>query len=392
MLLTIIIVFMSASPPAADSAKGLTVCAVGDVMVNRDEPGTAFDLARPVFAAADVNFGNCESTYAEHGSRNPAARGEVRAHPNNVAGLRHAGFHVMSFANNHHLDAGYEAFMRTLEVLHEQGIATCGAGANLAEAREPAIIERNGTRIAFVGYSSILFPGYEASSKAPGCTPLRVHTYYRQIEIEQPGSHPHIITVPDEGDVRALEHDIVAAKERADVVVFTPHWGIHFTPVAIAPYERELARIAIDAGADIVLGHHQHILKGVDVYEGKVIFHGLGNFVMDVHMQAHAGREALQEMQDQYPEFAVGYREDYPTYPFHPLARMTMIARFTVDGGGIASVGFVPCYINPTGQPEPLSADHERFGDVVDYVREITRRAGFETGFEQDGDHIVVRV
>ena len=381
---------MSARAP--DRAGRLTVCAVGDVMVNRDQPGTAFELAQPVFAAADVTFGNCESTYSEHGSRNPAARGEVRAHPSNVAGLRHAGFDVMSFANNHHLDAGYEAFLRTLEVLHEHGIATCGAGRNLAEAHEPAIVERNATRIAFLGYSSILFPGYEASSKAPGCAPLRVSTYYRQIEIEQPGSHPHIATVPDPDDVRALQEDIAEAKKRADVVVFTPHWGIHFTPVAVAPYERELARVAIDAGADIVLGHHQHILKGVDVHDGKVIFHGLGNFVMDVHMEAHAGRAALQEMQDQYPDYAVGYRSDYPTYPFHPLARMTVIARFTVENGGVSRVGFVPCYINPAGQPEPLSADHERFGGVVDYVREISQGAGFATRFEQDGDEIVVCV
>src|ERR1700741_1045557 len=168
MLLTIIIVIMpSNSNPRPDTA--VTVCAVGDVMVNRDEPGTALDLARPVFAAGDITFGNCESTYAEQGSRNPAARGEVRADPSNVAGLSHAGFDVMSFANNHHLDAGYEAFLRTLEVLHEHGIATCGAGANLAEARGLAIVERGGTRVAFLGYSSILFPGYEASSKAPGC-------------------------------------------------------------------------------------------------------------------------------------------------------------------------------------------------------------------------------
>jgi poly-gamma-glutamate capsule biosynthesis protein CapA/YwtB (metallophosphatase superfamily) len=378
------------STPASDQA--LTVCAVGDVMVNREEPTTAFELARPVFDAADVTFGNCESTYAEQGSRNPAARGEVRAHPNNVEGLRDAGFDVMSFANNHHLDAGYDAFLRTLDVLHEHGIATCGAGPDLATAREPAIVERNGTLLAFLGYSSILFPGYEASSKAPGCAPLRVHTYYRQIEIEQPGSHPHIATVPDEGDVRALKEDIENAKRQADIVVFTPHWGIHFTPVVVAPYERELARIAIEAGADIVLGHHQHILKGVDVYAGKFIFHGLGNFVMDVHMEAHAGRASLQEMQDQYPEYAVSYRSDYPTYPFHPLARRTVIARFTVEGKRITRVGFVPCYINPTGQPEPLSAEHERFVEVADYLREISLAAGFRTRFEQDGDEIVVGI
>jgi poly-gamma-glutamate synthesis protein (capsule biosynthesis protein) len=392
MLLTIIMVAMPQTPGAPGGNGAVTVCAVGDVMVNRDEPKTAFDLALPLFERTDVVFGNCESTYSEHGSRNPATRGEVRADPSNVGGLRDAGFDVMSFANNHHLDAGYEAFMRTLDVLHEHGIETCGAGGNIAAAREPAILERNGTRIAFLGYSSILFPGYEASAKAPGCAPLRVHTYYRQVEIEQPGSHPNITTVPDEGDVQALREDIVAAKERADVVVFTPHWGIHFTPVEIASYERELARIAIDAGADIVVGHHQHILKGVDVYNGKVIFHGLGNFVMDVHMEVHAGGAGLIEMQNQYPGYAVAYREDYPTYPFHPLARRTVIAQFTVEDGVIARVGFAPCYINPGGQPEPLPAGHEHFEEVVDYMREISRGAGFETQFEQDGDEVVVRV
>jgi poly-gamma-glutamate capsule biosynthesis protein CapA/YwtB (metallophosphatase superfamily) len=370
----------------------VSVCAVGDVMVKRDQPGTMFELVKPVFDVADVTFGNCESTYAEQGSRNPVARGEVRADPSNVAGLRYAGFDVMSFANNHHLDAGYEAFLRTLDVLHEHGIATCGAGRDIAAAREPAIIERNGTRIAFLGYSSILFPGYEASAKAPGCAPLRVHTYYRQVEIEQPGSHPHIATVPDERDVQALREDVAAAKEHADIVVFSPHWGIHFTPVVVAPYEGALARIAIDAGADIVLGHHQHVLKGVDVYEGKVIFHGLGNFAMDVHMKEHAGGAALQEMQDQYPEYAVGYREDYPTYPFHPLSRRTGIARFAVEDGRIVRVGFVPCYINPAGQPEPLASGHERFEEVAGYLQEISAAAGFATRFEPAGDELVVCV
>src|SRR6201987_5076654 len=118
MLLTIIIVIMpSNSNPRPDTA--VTVCAVGDVMVNRDEPGTAFELARPVFAAGYITFGNCESTYAEQGSRNPEARGEARAAPTTGAGWSHAGFAVSSFANTHPLAACYESFLRTGEVLHE---------------------------------------------------------------------------------------------------------------------------------------------------------------------------------------------------------------------------------------------------------------------------------
>src|SRR6266851_4973303 len=95
----------------------LRICAVGDVIVNRDQPETLFELARPVLHGADITFGDCESNYAysERASRNPACRGMMLAHPDNVKALTYAGFDVMTFANNHHLDAGYVAFFDTLE-------------------------------------------------------------------------------------------------------------------------------------------------------------------------------------------------------------------------------------------------------------------------------------
>src|SRR6476661_8665549 len=124
----------------------VVVCAVGDVMVDRPEPVTAFALSRDALRAADITFGNCESTYSTRGTRHPMTRGEVRADPRNVDALVDAGFDVMSFANNHHMDSGDDAFFDTLAELHGRGIVTCGAGANLAEARLPAVIERNGTK------------------------------------------------------------------------------------------------------------------------------------------------------------------------------------------------------------------------------------------------------
>ena len=144
------------------------------------------------------------------------------------------------------------------------------------------------------------------------------------------------------------------------------------------------------AGADIILGCHQHVLKGIEVYRGKAIFYGLGNFAMDVPMTEHQKNASLQEMQGRYPEHAVGYREDYPTYPFHPLARRSGIARFEVKGRRITRVGFLPCYINPSGQPEPLSPDHDRFEEVVGYVEEITAAAGLSTEFQRDGSELLV--
>ena len=370
----------------------IVLAAVGDLMVNREDPDSLFDHSRSVLAAADITFGNCESVYAEEGSRNPAARGEIRAHPRNAEALAGAGFDAMTFANNHHLDSGYDAFFRTMDVLAALGIEVCGTGADLDEAREPAIIERNGTRVAFLGYSSILFPGYEAGRGKPGCAPLRVHTHYHQIEVEQPGSEPEIRTFTNDEDLAALVADIERAKDRADVVVVSPHWGVHFSPIVVADYETEVARAAIDAGADLILGHHQHILKAVQVYRGKVIFHGLGNFAVDCAHNATPGKEspALLEMQSLYPEYKFGWRDESPGYPFHPDARRTMIARCRIRAGEIREVSYVPCYIGPGGEPQAQAAGDDHFEDVATYVEEITAAVGFDTRFSRRDDEVVV--
>jgi poly-gamma-glutamate capsule biosynthesis protein CapA/YwtB (metallophosphatase superfamily) len=375
-----------------DAEGVVTLCAVGDIMVNRDDPASIFDLAGPVLRDADATFGNCESTYSERGSRNPATRGEVRAHPRNLDAFTAAGFDVVSFANNHHLDAGYDAFFDTLDALRERGIATCGAGRDLAEARQPAILERNGTRVAFLGYSAILFPGYEAADNRPGCAPLRVHTHYEQVEIEQPGSAPDVITFTREEDLEALREDVRVARERADVVVVTPHWGIHFEPATIAQYETEVGRAAIDAGADVVLGHHQHILKPVQVYKGKVIVHGMGNFAMDADIKKHGTSPAVKEMQARYPGYCFAYQEETPTYPFPAEARMTVIVRCEITGGAFTEVALIPCYINAGGQPEPLRSDDPRFAQVADYLRTISESQGLDTTLKAVDDRLVVEV
>jgi poly-gamma-glutamate synthesis protein (capsule biosynthesis protein) len=297
----------------------------------------------------------------------------------------------MSFANNHHLDWGYEAFFDTLDSLREAGIASVGSGKDEDEARKPVIIEKKGVRVAFLAYAPVTFMGYEADSNKAGSAPLTIHTYYRQVEHEQPGTAPDILTFADQGHLEAMREDIAKAKSLADIVVPTFHWGLHYAPVLLSMYEFEVGHAAIDAGADIILGHHQHILKGIEVYKGRVIFHGLSNFAFDAHMSEHAHSPELKKMVSRYgEEFSVSFREDYPSYPFHPDARQTIIAKIYISKEEITKVSFLPCLINKNGQPEPLEPGDGKFEKVKEYVEDITRQADLDTKFSAEDGEVTV--
>lgn len=372
----------------------MELCAVGDVSVNREIPASAFDLVRPILSGAGITFGNCESVYSDRGDRDPHTSGVVYASPMIVPALAQAGFDVMNFANNHALDRGREAFTETLELLHRNGISTCGAGRDLEEASAAKVVERHGTKCAFIGCSSILFPGYDATKQRPGCAPLNVTTTYEQAEMEQPGSPPRIATSADPIDLERIISEVKRVRDAVDLVVFTAHWGLHFTPAAVADYENEVAHAVIDAGADLVLGHHQHILKPVQVYRGKVIFHGMGNFIFDLSYRQMDLRPDFKAELAAYTRRYAGYnpkdQADYPTYPFHPDSRQTMIVRARIADRQVVEVGFTPCYINPAGQPEPLAEGDQRFSQVTSYVERITEAMGFDTRFVPEGDRVRV--
>ena len=138
------------------------------------------------------------------------------------------------------MDWGPDALLDTVALLHEQGIKTVGAGRNLAEAREPAIVERDGVRVAFLAYCSVLREGYAAKPGSRGIAPMRAHTYYEPAEY-QAGMPPRVVTFPYEEDLSALVDDVSAARKAADAVVVSLHWGLHFIPRAIADYQPRVA-------------------------------------------------------------------------------------------------------------------------------------------------------
>jgi poly-gamma-glutamate synthesis protein (capsule biosynthesis protein) len=259
----------------------VAVLALGDVGANRAEAGTIFRGCELALHAGDLTFAQLETTVTERGARAPNARLAMRAPPAMARAARAAGIDVMSFAGNHCLDWGYEAFSDTLTHMQAAGVALCGAGATLAQARRPALLDRRGVRFAFLAYSSILPEGYRAEANKPGCAPMRALTLYEQIEHDQPGTPARAITHAHRGDLAALLADIRAARAQADLVFVSLHWGIHMVECVIADYQREVAHAAVEAGAHAIIGHHPHILKGVEFHRGAPVFYSLGNFAIE---------------------------------------------------------------------------------------------------------------
>jgi poly-gamma-glutamate capsule biosynthesis protein CapA/YwtB (metallophosphatase superfamily) len=367
----------------------IVLYAVGDIAPDREDPASIFQHVAGLLNTGDVAFCQLEAVLSERGIPLPQARLPCRGHPSIARALKEAGFDVVSFASNHCMDWGREAFLDTISVLEEEGLSVVGAGNSIQDARKPAIVERRGTRIAFLAYNSILPQGYWADVNRPGCVPMRGLTLYEQVEHDQPGTPCRIHTFPHRDDLRAMVGDIVDARIRADVVVVSVHWGIHFIPAVLADYQRDIARAAIDAGADLILGTHAHILKGIEVYAGKVVFYSLCNFALDLR----APKELLESPQHREIEkLNPDWKPDpeYPTYFMPPDSRKTIIAKCTISDGRIKRVSFLPVYINKQSQPEVLCSKDRHFGEVAQYVEEITRDQGLQTGYIIEGDEVVL--
>lgn len=368
----------SPMPPPAP----LRLLAVGDVLIERDDPGGVFARCADVIKVGDVFFGNCEAVYADGVQFSPTASIPVVGSPENAAGLGVAGFDVMSLSNNHTVDGGHEGLLQTLARVEEQGIVTCGAGANLAAARRPAILERNGRRIAFFAYSCEFPAGYSATEDRPGIATIRTHTVYvpSPLSAFQSGGAPDQFTVVDPRDLRSVRADIAAVRNEVDLIIVSMHAGDGSRPAVITDFERQLAQAVIDVGADAYLGHHHHMLRGAEYYRGKPVFYGLGHFVFDVpDFESQVPPTVLASMKKHAGEYGYGYRDDgYPLLPMHPEARMTMIAVCDFGADSEVQAGAIVCRLNPEGQPVPLSPREAAGQEVVEYLRWLNEQEQLE--------------
>ena len=286
---------------------------------------------------------------------------------------------------NHVSDRGVEGIEDTIAALREAGVASCGAGAHIQAAARPARIERAGWRVAVLSYNCVGPEAAWADADRAGCAYLRIET-----ADGSPIAPAAPLRSADPTSLRHMARAIAAARHGADLVVVALHKGIVHTPVQLAPYERPVAQAAIDAGADVVLGHHAHILRGIEIYRGRPIYHGLGNGVVVTRAlspdSANPARAAWARRRREL--FGFEPDPDYPLYPFHPEAKNAMLADLRIAADGTIDAGFLPCWVEPSGRPKVCGRDSRGEG-VADYVRSISERAGLATRFAWHGDRVV---
>ena len=362
----------------------------GDLVLDEPNADFFFDKARPLLAEADLLIGHVE---VPHTTRGVESVGDIPAPasaPENLKAVGRAGFHMASLAGNHIHDRGGEGIADTIANLAEQGIVSAGAGLDLDQARRPAVLARRGLRVGLLSYNCVGPKEGWAGPKRAGCAYLKIITHY-ELENANPGGPPKVYTFADPDTVEAMQADVAAIRDRVDVLVVAFHKGVVHTPAHIAMYEKAVARAAIEAGADIVIGHHAHILRGVEVWRGKPIFHGLGNFVTVTRaLTAEGNDNPVRRAWAEKRKALFGFEPDpdYPLYPFHPEAKNGMVAACHIGADGAISPGFRPIWMTPTGQPGPLG-DGARGRAVADYVAAISRKAGLKTDFAWDGDRVV---
>ncbi len=347
-----------------------------------------FSSVKSALNSGDLLFGQLETTVTERGERAPNAKLAMRTNVANANAVADCGFDVMSFAGNHCLDLGETGFNDTLQHMEGLGVRLCGAGPDLTSARKPSIVKCGDLTIAFLAYSSILPEGYAASSTRPGCAPMRAHTSYEMIEHDQPGTPPRILTRAHREDLANLVSDIKAAKQQADFVVMSIHWGIHITPIVLADYQRDVAHAAIDAGAGAILGHHPHILKGVEFYKGCPIFYSMGNFAIE---QPQAFDPAIT--QSASFKHLLSLHPDKPAEGIYVLpddTRMSMIVKLKLSENGVEQTLTQPVMIDDNSIPRIVSPDHPDFQKIAAYLGQISTESGLALNVEAYGAKLVL--
>lgn len=282
----------------------------------------------PVLRDADIAFVNLETPLTDRGRHT----GAFKTPTSFADALRWAGIDVVSTANNHAMDAEHLGLIDTRDALDRVGIGHVGTGMDLEDARRPHIVERDGIRVAFLGYAQFVNGGAGAFAlpDRSGVVPMS----------------PPII-----------REDIRRVRDQVDYVVVSFHWSIENSQDT-HPEDRRFAREVIDAGADVVLGHHPHVPRGVEVYNGKPILYSLGNLIF-------------------------GHSHDY--WVDNYLARLTL----TRDRG-ITQVEILPTAGRAAQLAQPFLLEGEEARRALEDIR--TRSAALDTRMEIRGNRGVIRI
>ncbi|WP_416197214.1 MAG: Poly-gamma-glutamate synthesis protein (Capsule biosynthesis protein) [Sporanaerobacter sp.] len=333
MLLIFILLFSTIPVKAEDNGeKDETIISMaGDVLFdggirkyhNQYGIGYPWEKVKAYFIEDDLTIVNLETSITNRGKKWPNKQYNFRSSPMTSKAMKESGIDVVTLANNHVLDYGYDGFMDTLDNLDKYEIKYTGAGRNKSEAMKGIIVEENGIKIGIVAYSRVIpDPKWYANDKRPGV--LSGYDIY----------------------VDEVCKKIQEMKKNADIVVLSIHWGVERSTTPRVQ-EIKFAKRAIDSGADIVMGHHPHVLQGIEVYRGKPIFYSLGNFVFNSTSE---------------------------------LSKKTMIGQIVIKNKKIERVNIIPCKI-ANSRPIPLEGKEK--AEAISYINGLSK--GFNTKIEKEG-------
>jgi poly-gamma-glutamate synthesis protein (capsule biosynthesis protein) len=249
------------TPTPTPDDRPVTVVITGDIMLSRtigqqiasSSDLFPFDDTAAYLRSFDLTVGNLECVVSTLGSPIPGKQFTFEAPPRGFDRLVAAGYRIVSVANNHSGDYGKSAFTDMLQHLAERGLTPVGGGLDEAHAHQPALVTIRTTTIGILAYCNIGPDDFAATSTTAG------HAWLT---------------------AQALQQDIPYVRPQCDFLVVFTHWGIEYMSQEDGD-QQTLAHVAIDSGADLVVGCHPHVIQPSEVYKGKPIIYSLGNFVFD---------------------------------------------------------------------------------------------------------------
>ncbi|MGM7669804.1 CapA family protein [Microbacterium sp. A93] len=370
-----------------------TLMATGDLVLERADATSLLEAAAPVLTGADLVIGHLEVPHTESTSTMSTDVPALPAPPSALDAVAAAGFHVLTLAGNHVYDSGEQGIEDTRRHCRDRGLATTGAGGNLDEAWEPAVAELANHRVVVLSVNCVGPRESWAGSAKAGCAWIEVVTHYEP-RGANPGGPPRVYTFAEPRSLAAFTERVAGQVREGTAVVVSLHQGLVHQPVEIAAYQYEIAHAAIDAGAVAVFSHHAHVLKGIEAYRGRPIFHGLGNFATVTKALGGAPGDSPERRSWARERTRLfGFKPDpaMPEYPFHPESRNTVIAAITLGPDGTVGAAAIPCWIDDDARPVPVTraAGGQQVGD---YLTRITREAGLDTVLGWSGDRLSIHL
>ena len=323
-LLVVMLGVWGAAPLAADPSRpdGPVLVFTGDILlagragdlIAAEGPEAPFAGVHEMLRRADLAVGNLECALATSGEA-ADKQFTFRGAPETARALAAAGCDLVTLANNHSVDFGPRALLETMESLRRHDIRSVGAGANMAEARRSVCFsfEPGPVKVAILAFSNMLPTSFYATEERPGTNPARLGV---------------------------ITQDVAAARGEADIVIVLFHWGTELSPKPSSS-QRLLAKAAVDAGADLVVGHHPHVLQGLERRGSALIAYSLGNFL----------------------------------FPSRERTRETVMLCYRPRRDGSARVQLIPCLIEGF---QPRVAPEEERRSILSGVAKLSRQLGAE--------------